>query len=145
MHTNHKTIQVAEIVAAKGWRRDYPLFWRVHEIISGLRPAASVVGFAEEAVRQQEERRAAGGAPSSSGGDESDGFDLAGRGFGAAGAGVPPAAATASLDESLGAFVPRARRGRAGAAAAEGAGGGGASVAGFNGASSSVDGGGAQR
>lgn len=134
--------EVADILSMRGWKRDYPLFTRVHEIVVGKLPARSIVGFAEGAVAEQEARRRGGGE---TGSESDDGFDLAGRGLGTGGAGLmlmgsggrlPAAAATASLDESLGNFVPRARR-----RAASGGGGGGslgagtASIDGFNGPS----------
>lgn len=153
--------EVGEILEMRGWRRDYPLFTRVHDIVAGKLPARAIVGFAEGRVEEQEARRRAGGGGTASGSESDDGFDLAGRGGGgalrspaAAGGGgggflLPAAAATASLDESLGNFVPRARRGmRAAAAAAvsgEAGGGGGGGVAGFNGPSGGGGGGSSQR
>jgi glycerol-3-phosphate dehydrogenase (NAD+) len=113
--------EVADALSARAgsggggrWREDYPLFARVHDIVTGRLPARSIVGYADGAVAEQEARRkrsvsrGGGGSGALSTGEESDGFDAAARrvGGGLLGAG----GATASLDDAIGSFVPRARR-----------------------------------
>jgi glycerol-3-phosphate dehydrogenase len=113
------TLEVAEAVAARGWawRADYPLFARVHDIVTGRLPARAIVGYADAAVAEQTARRrrpasgggSGGGMWSGSSGEESDGFDAAARRGGGGGA-LGLGGATASMDEAVGSFVPRARR-----------------------------------